>query len=57
MEEADMSIKYEILWKFISFGQINDKAVLNLLKQFYNQKIGVGAYNLILRLDNSGTFE
>ena len=50
MEDADMSVKYEILWKFIGFGQINDKALLNLLKQFDNQKIGVGAYNLLLRL-------
>jgi hypothetical protein len=50
MEDADMSIKYEILWKFISYGHINDKAVLNLLNQFNNKKIGVGAYNLVLRL-------
>jgi hypothetical protein len=52
MEDAstDMSIKYEILWKFIGFGQIHQKAVLNLLEMFTKQKIGVGAYNLILRL-------
>jgi hypothetical protein len=52
MENAstDMSIKYEILWKFIGFGQIHQKAVLNLLEMFTKQKIGVGAYNLILRL-------
>lgn len=49
-ENTDMSIKYEILWKFIGFGSIHDQAVLNLLKLFTEQKIGVGAYNLILRL-------
>jgi hypothetical protein len=48
--DTDMSIKYEILWKFIGFGQIHQKAVLNLLEMFTKQKIGVGAYNLILRL-------
>lgn len=50
MAEADMSIKYEILWKFINIGNVDDKAVLQLLKMFDNQQIGVGAYNLILRL-------
>ena len=52
MENAntDMSIKYEILWKFIGFGNIHQKAVSDLLKLFSSQKIGVGAYNLILRL-------
>ncbi len=51
--DTDMSIKYEILWKFIGFGQIHQKAVLNLLEMFTKQKIGVGAYNLILRLVTS----
>jgi len=50
MTDTDMSLKYEILWKFIGFGQIHQKAVLNLLEMFNKQKIGVGAYNLILRL-------
>ncbi len=50
MTDTEMSIKYEILWKFIGFGQIHQKAVLNLLEMFNKQKIGVGAYNLILRL-------
>lgn len=49
-ENTDMSIKYEILWKLIETGNIHPKAVLNLLKLFAEQKIGVGAYNLILRL-------
>jgi hypothetical protein len=52
MEDADtdMSIKYEILWKLIGNGEVHPKAVLNLLELFAGQKIGVGAYNLILRL-------
>ena len=49
-ENTDMSIKYEILWKFIGFGDIHQNAVSDLLKLFSGQKIGVGAYNLILRL-------
>ena len=49
-ENTDMSIKYEILWKFIGFGSIHQQGVLNLLEMFTEQKIGVGAYNLILRL-------
>jgi hypothetical protein len=47
---TDMSIKYEILWKFIGFGDIHQKVVANLLELFAGQKIGVGTYNLILRL-------
>ncbi|HKL33671.1 MAG TPA: hypothetical protein VJ919_14115 [Tangfeifania sp.] len=47
---TDMSIKYEILWKFIGTDRIYQKTVLNLLELFADQKIGVGAYNLILRL-------
>lgn len=50
MADTDMSIKYEILWKLIGNGQITDNAVLNLLRMFNDQKIGVGAYNLILKL-------
>ncbi|MBW6537311.1 MAG: hypothetical protein K0B11_20050, partial [Mariniphaga sp.] len=52
MEDAntDMSLKYEILWKFIGFGDIHQNAVADLLKLFAGQKIGVGTYNLILRL-------
>lgn len=50
MADVDMSIKYEILWKFIGFGQIHEKTVLDLLTLFARQKIGVGAYNLVLKL-------
>ncbi len=50
LAETDMSIKYEILWKLIGNGKANEQAVLNLLVLFNEQKIGVGAYNLILRL-------
>lgn len=49
-DDADMSIKYEILWKLIGFGDVNQDNVLHMLKIFYDQKIGVGTYNLILRL-------
>ncbi len=48
--DTDMSIKYEILWKFIGFGNIHQNAVAYLLKLFAGQQIGVGTYNLILRL-------
>ncbi len=48
--DIDMNIKYEILWKFIGTDRIHEKTVLNLLELFADQKIGVGAYNLILRL-------
>jgi len=47
---TDISIKYEILWKFIGTDRIHERTVLNLLELFADQKIGVGAYNLILRL-------
>jgi hypothetical protein len=49
-ENTDMSIKYEILWKFIGNGKISTVAVLNLLELFAGQKMGVGTYNLILKL-------
>jgi hypothetical protein len=42
-ENTDMSIKYEILWKFIGFGNIHQNAVSDLLNLFAGQKIGVGA--------------
>jgi hypothetical protein len=50
MPDSDTSIKYEILWKFISLGQIHQKAVVKLLEMFASQQLGVGTYNLILRL-------
>lgn len=50
MADSDMSVKYEILWKLIGFGQVGVTPVIKLLNMFQNQKIGVGAYNLILRL-------
>jgi hypothetical protein len=49
-KNTDMSLKYEILWKFIGFGHIHQNTVSDLLELFAGQKIGVGAYNLILRL-------
>jgi hypothetical protein len=48
--DTDMSIKYEILWELIGNGEVHPKAVLNLLELFAEQKIEVGAYNLILML-------
>ena len=50
IKDADQSVLYEILWKFIGFGQISSGTVLTLLETFSNQQIGVGAYNLILKL-------
>jgi hypothetical protein len=50
MPDSDTSIKYEILWKFISLGQIHPKAVVKLLEMFASQDLSVGTYNLILRL-------
>lgn len=50
MPDTDASIKYEILWKFIRFGQLHSKTVVNLLKMFTSQHLGIGTYNLILRL-------
>ena len=48
--DSDLSIKYEILWKFTGLEQIHPKVVVNLLKMFTSQQLGVGTYNLILRL-------
>jgi hypothetical protein len=50
MTEAEMNVKYEILWKYIAYGNTNETVVLDLLRMFNDQNIGVGAYNLILRL-------
>jgi len=50
MEDADISIQYRILWKFIRFGQVQPNVVLNLLKMYNTQKLSTGAYILILRL-------
>ena len=50
MKKAEMNVKYEILWKFIAYGNTDEKVVVDLLQMFKDQNIGVGAYNLILRL-------
>ncbi len=51
MTETEMNVKYEILWKFIAYGNTDESVVLDLLQMFNNQDLGVGAtYNLILRL-------
>ncbi len=50
MKEAEMNVKYEILWKFIAYGNTDERVVVDLLRMFNDQNIGVGAYNLILRL-------
>jgi hypothetical protein len=50
MPDSDTSIKYEILWKFSVLGQIHPKVVVNLLEMFTSQQLGIGTYNLILRL-------
>ena len=48
--EVDMNIKYEILWKLIDYGDTDEVVVLNLLEMFNNQNMGMGTYNLILKL-------
>lgn len=51
--DADMSIKYEILWKLIELEEVDELVVLSLLKMFDEEAVGIGAYNLILRLVTS----
>lgn len=48
--EVDINIKYEILWKYIKYGNTDEFVILNLLKTFNEQNMGIGTYNLILRL-------
>ncbi|SHF42315.1 hypothetical protein SAMN05444274_105164 [Mariniphaga anaerophila] len=50
MADTYMNMKYEILWKFIGLGKVNEQVVLELLNMFTSQEMGVGTYNLILRL-------
>ncbi len=50
MTDAEMNVKYEILWKYIANGNTDEIVVRDLLRMFNDQKIGVGAYNLIIRL-------
>lgn len=50
ISQTNMSITYEILWKFIEVGQIHQKAIVKLLEMFTSQKLSIGTYNLILRL-------
>ena len=50
LAEANMDMKYEILWKFIEFGKADEFVVLKILKMFSEQDLGIGEYNLILRL-------
>ncbi|MFW6290533.1 MAG: hypothetical protein ACOC0R_06160 [Mariniphaga sp.] len=52
MNDTDRNTQYEILWKLIGLEQVNETAVINLLMMFQDQKLGVGTYNLILRLVN-----
>lgn len=48
--EVDINIKYEILWKYIEYGNTDEFVIFNLLKMFNEQNMGIGTYNLILRL-------
>lgn len=49
-EKVDINIKYEILWKYIKHGNTGEFVILNILKTFNEQNMGIGTYNLILRL-------
>ena len=48
--KVNINIKYEILWKYIEYGNTDEFVILNLLKIFNEQNMGIGTYNLILRL-------
>ncbi len=42
--------KYDILWKLIALKKVDEEIVLKLLHYFHEDKIGVGALNLIYRI-------
>lgn len=48
--KVDINIKYEILWKYIEYRNTDEFVILNLLKTFNDQNMGIATYNLILRL-------
>jgi hypothetical protein len=50
MPAVDMNFRYEILWKLIGLEKVDEKAVLKLLHLFEEKTLGIGAYNLVLRL-------
>lgn len=50
LSNVNTNIKYEILWKFIEYGNTDEYVVLDLLKIFNEQYMEIGMYNLILKL-------
>lgn len=42
--------KNDLIWRFIEFGRVSEDVVLDLLKLFQQQRIGIGSLNLIYRL-------
>ncbi len=50
MPNVEMNIKYEILWKFIGLGEVNDNVAVGLLNLYKEKSLGVGMLNLIFRL-------
>jgi hypothetical protein len=45
--------KYDIIWKLVESGKVHEPVVLQLLKYFDNQEIGVGSLNLVYRMVSS----
>lgn len=43
-------LKYDILWKFIALGEVNQDIALKLLNYLNDEELGVGALNLIYRI-------
>jgi hypothetical protein len=48
--EISTQQKYDILWKFIALKEVDEEIVLKLLHYFHEDKLGVGALNLICRI-------
>lgn len=42
--------KYDIIWKLVESGKVHETVVLQLLKYFDSQEIGVGSLNLVYRM-------
>ena len=50
MIHSSSHIRNEILWMFIDHQEMDDRVVLKLLKLFDDEVLGIGQYNLILKL-------
>ncbi len=53
MPEAAVSIRYEILWKFIGLKKVDNQVVLQLLEMFEQETLEIGTLNLIYKLVSS----